>query len=492
MKPIRALSVASELFPLIKTGGLADVAGALPAALAAENVEVVTLVPGYPTVLSALETPRELVVMTNLFGGPASLIRAHAAGHDLLVIDAPHLYAGAGNPYMSPDGRDRPDNAQRFAGLAWVAAEIGRGLVPDYRPQVIHAHDWQAALVPAYLHYAHAPAPPVVLTIHNLAFQGSFPSGLLGDLRLPDSAMAIDGVEYYGSIGFLKAGILFADRITTVSPGYAADIVTEAGGMGLGGLLAARGEAVTGILNGIDEIIWDPATDPLIPATFAIETIERRAGNKAALQERFGLTPDRNAPVFGVVSRMSEQKGLDLLLANLPTILARNGQLALIGSGDIALENSFRDAAARHPGRIGCVIGYDEATAHLVQAGADMLLVPSRFEPCGLTQLCALRYGAVPVVARTGGLADTIIDANPAGTQAGVATGFCFSPIDANGLSTAIRRSIAAFAAPDVWRTLQRNGMSADVSWRRPAKIYAELYRGLVETDPTLDRIMAD
>jgi len=481
MKPLHILSVASEIYPLIKTGGLADVAGALPAALGPQGVTVVTLVPGYPAVIAALEGGKAVARIDALMGAPATLLGGRAAGLDLLVIDAPHLYDRPGNPYLDAEGRDWADNAERFAALAQVAAIIGGGLVPRYRPALIHAHDWQAALTPAYLHYGGQAGPPVVLTIHNLAFQGRFSRGLLATLGLPDRAFTLDGVEYYGEIGFLKAGILFADAITTVSPTYAAEIASEAGGMGLGGLLAGRAGDLVGILNGIDTEVWDPAQDRLVPYRYSAEHPGDRVRNKAALQSTLGLDVSQAAPLFGVVSRLSAQKGLDLLLGALPELCASGAQLALLGTGDAGLEHGFREAAARYPGQIGCVIGYDEATAHLIQAGADALLVPSRFEPCGLTQLCALRYGAIPVVARTGGLADSVIDANEAAIRADVATGIVFAPIDAAGLAAALRRTIAAYRDAPAWRAMQRNGMTADVSWARSAERYADLYRRLTD-----------
>ena len=478
---VRVLSVASEIYPLVKTGGLADVAGALPGAVAAEGVAMHSLVPGYPAVIAGLEKAQTTATVTDLFGGPARLLAGTAAGLDLLVIDAPHLYARAGNIYTGPDGKDWPDNALRFAALAQVAAHIGRGLVPGFVPDVVHAHDWQAGLAPAYLHYGGTPRPGTIITVHNLAFQGQFPAGLLPRLGLPASSYTIDGVEYYGSIGYLKAGLRFADRITTVSPTYAAEIMTPDGGLGLGGLLQARAAVVSGILNGIDEAVWNPATDPFLPAPFDATRLKARAPNKAELQARFHLHPAPAAPLFGVVSRLTWQKGMDLLLDALPALLAAGGQLALLGTGELALEAGFRAAAAAHPGRIGVMIGYDEALAHLLQAGSNALLVPSRFEPCGLTQLCALRYGAVPVVARVGGLADTVIDANEMAQAAGVATGLHFTPVTRERLEAAITRAGALFAARRTWRQLQRNAMASPVGWAGPARHYAALYAGLAE-----------
>jgi starch synthase len=479
MSELKALSVASEIFPLIKTGGLADVAGALPGALAREGVEVRTLLPGYPPVLAKLadaETAREY---NNLFGGPARVLAGKAAGLALFAIDAPHLYDRPGNPYLGPDGLDWPDNARRFAALARVAADIGRGAIDGFQPQVVHAHDWQAALAPAYLHYADGPRPGTAITIHNIAFQGHFPLSIFSELGLPARAIAIDGVEYFGGVGFLKAGLQLSDRITTVSPTYAREIMTPAFGMALDGLLRSRASLVQGIVNGIDDEVWNPAADAALAQNYNALRIDTRVRNKSALQSRLGLTPGVDRPLFGVVSRLSDQKGLDLLLAALPGLLSKGGQLALLGSGDRTLEAGFADAARARPDAVGCILGYDEKLAHLFQAGADFIVVPSRFEPCGLTQLCALRYGAVPIVARVGGLADTVIDANEAATAAAVATGVQFYPPTIEALSYALDRALEIGRSPAITRRLRLNGMRSDVSWRGPAQRYAALYRAL-------------
>lgn len=474
---MRALSVVSEIYPLIKTGGLADVAGALPGALRAEGVTMRTLVPGYPALMARLTAAVPVHAWPDLSGHPARLLAGVAEGLNLLVLDAPHLYDRPGNPYVGPDGRDFPDNALRFGALSRVAADIGRGLLADFEPDVIHAHDWQTGLVPAYLRYDEGPAPAVVFTIHNLAFQGEFDPRFLAPLGLPPRAFAIDGVEYYGNIGFLKAGILFADHVTTVSPTYAAEIRAPAGGMGLDGLLRARGAALSGVRNGVDERAWNPSADPLIARAYDIRGIDHRAVNKAALQSALGLEPAPEAPLIGIVSRLSWQKGLDIFGACLDEALEQGARIAVLGAGEAGLEAFYRDAAAANPGRVGVRLGYDEALAHLIQAGADMLVVPSRFEPCGLTQLCALRYGCVPIVARVGGLADTVIDANDAALSQRAATGIQFQPVERDMLAAAIRRAIDLYRQPMIWRRIQWNGMSCDVSWREPARRYAEIYR---------------
>jgi starch synthase len=475
---LEVLGVASELYPLAKTGGLADVAGALPKALKPLGVRIRTLIPGYPSVLAGLQGARCVRVLPDFYGGKARLLAGSADDVELIVLDAPHLYDRPGGPYGDAQGRDFTDNAVRFAALGRAAASIGQGLIPRYRPDVVHAHDWQAGLAAAFLVYDGGPRPGVVFTIHNLAFQGQFEPPLLARLGLPQQAFTADGVEYYGTIGYLKAGVRLADRITTVSPTYAAEICTPERGMGMDGLLHGRADRLSGILNGIDIEVWNPATDALIPHAYA--DLEGRAVNRGALQARLQLDPDPDATLFAVVSRLSWQKGLDLLLDALPVLLAEGGQLAVLGSGDPALEQGFARAAAANPGRVACVLGYDERLAHHMQAGADAMLVPSRFEPCGLTQLCALRYGAVPVVARVGGLADTVIDATPMSLAAHAATGVQFAPVETPMLEAAIRRTVALHRHPDTWRRLQQNGMGSDVSWRASADRYAKLYRGLV------------
>jgi len=477
---MRVLSVASEIFPLIKTGGLADVVGALPAAVAPLGIEMRCLVPGYPAVMRAIGDAEILHRDADFFGGEMRILAARAHGIDVFVLDVPHLYERPGSPYSAADGKDWADNAQRFAALALAGARIGRGLLPGFVPDIVHAHDWQAGLVPAYLHYdeASSSGPRSVFTVHNLAFQGQFDKALLAEIGLPPRAFAIDGVEYYGTIGYLKAALQLADRVTTVSPTYALEIRTSEAGMGLEGLLRARGDAVSGILNGIDTQVWNPATDELITARYDARQLVARMRNKSALQQRMDLTVDPRIPLFGVVSRLSWQKGLDLLAEALPT-LAGIGQLALLGAGDKLLEEKYTAAAQTHAGRIGCVLGYDEEVAHMIQAGADVLLVPSRFEPCGLTQLCALRYGAVPLVARVGGLNDTVIDASEMALNSGVATGIAFAPVTTPMLEAALSRAAMLYEDRASWMRLQLNGMRTDVSWEQPAKRYAALYREL-------------
>ena len=478
---MKVLSVASEIFPLVKTGGLGDVIGALPPALERHGVEPITLIPGYPAVLKALAKTQTVLAFDDLFGGSASVLLGRANGLKLLAIDAPHLYDRPGNPYLGPDGRDWADNAVRFAALSWVAARIGLGDLAGFVPDIVHCHDWQAGLAPAYLAYNAGRRPPTVMTVHNLAYQGLFAASLLNTLRLPDHALQVEGVEFYGSIGFLKGGLQFADRITTVSPTYAHEIQTPEFGFGLDGLLRSRASLISGIRNGIDINVWNPLRDAFIAARYGRSTLRVRERNRRELRSRFGLDDKADAPVFGVVSRLVPQKGLDIVADAATAFLDRGAQLAILGSGDVALEQRFAALAAAHPARVGCVLGYDEALAHLVQAGADAILIPSRFEPCGLTQLCALRYGAIPVAARVGGLSDTIVDPEDGGGD-GKPTGFLFHPVTQERLEHTLDRVMLWWADKKKWRGAQVNGMRTDVSWKGPANAYAALYGDLTMT----------
>ena len=479
MKPLNALSVASEIYPLIKTGGLADVAGALPGALHAEGVTLRTLIPGYRPVMAALKKAEEVAAFDNLFGAPARLLAAKVGALNLFVLDAPDFYMREGSPYAAADGRDFDDNALRFAALAKVGALIGQGFVPAFVPQVVHAHDWQAGLTRRLSALHRRPASGQRHHRPQSRLPGPVPRRRFWRARPAAQAFSIEGVEYYGGVGFLKAGLQLSDRITTVSPTYALEIQTAHAGMGLDGLLRGRAGELSGILNGIDTDVWNPETDPMIAAPYTAKSLAGRAANKKALQERFGLARDDKKFLVGVVSRLSWQKGLDLLLGCLPTFDACDAQLVLLASGDPGLEAAFQEAVQIHAGRIGAWFGYEEKLAHLVQAGADAILVPSRFEPCGLTQLCALRYGAAPIVARVGGLADTVIDANEMALQSGCGTGLQFAPVTSEALSGALRRGANLFRQKKLWKKLQTNGMKTDVSWTHPAKHYAEIYRAL-------------
>lgn len=482
---LRVLSVASEAVPLVKTGGLADVAGALPAALAPHGVRLTTMLPGYPAVLKALKRARAVYEWNDLLGEGARLLSGRIGDHPLLVLDAAHLFQRGGAPYTDAAGKDWEDNWRRFAAFGRAAADVaagaGQGKAGAFG--LIHAHDWQAGMTLAYNRFAPASGTPLpaVMTIHNMAFQGYFDARIFRSLGLPKAAWAMDGVESYGGVGFLKAGLQAADAITTVSPSYAAEIRLAEFGMGLEGLIASRGSAVSGMLNGIDSAEWNPASDAALASRYTARTLAARKANKRVLEAEFGLDRD-DGPLFIVVSRLTWQKGMDVLPEVLDHLVGLGGRLALLGSGDGAIEHELHRAARRHPGRIGIRIGYDEALSHRMQGGGDAILVPSRFEPCGLTQLYGLAYGCVPVVTRTGGLADTVIDANVAALAQGAATGVQFVGVSYPAFAEAITRTIALYHDKPQWKRIQANGMACDFSWAQSGRAYAALYRRLTGT----------
>ena len=470
----RVLSVASEAVPLLKTGGLADVVGALPGALAAVGWQMRVLLPAYRGLRARIADWPVVMSDADLFGGPAAVRAGAVGGVGMLLLDAPHLYDRDGGPYAGPGG-DWGDNPQRFAALSWIAARIAReGLAEGWRPEVLHCHDWQAGLAPAYLAYGGARDVASVMTIHNIAFQGWAEASQLGALRLPQAEFHAGALEYFGGLSALKAGLITADAITTVSPSYAAELVRPAFGMGLEGVIAARAGQVSGILNGVDEAVWSPEVEPL---PYSRRRLKGKAANRAALCAAFGL--EVPGPLAIVVSRMSDQKGIDLIAAVLPDFIEGGGGLVVLGSGDPGLEAMMRTLAARHPGRVAVQIGYDEALSHRMFAGGDAVLVPSRFEPCGLTQMYGLRYGTLPVVAAVGGLADTVITANPAAMAAGVATGITFQPTDAVAFGQALRHLLTLHADPALWGRVQRNAMRQPVGWQASAAAYAALYESL-------------
>jgi starch synthase len=470
---MKVLSVTSEIFPLVKTGGLADVAGSLPLALRQYGIETKTLLPGYPSVMQAVARGPRLADISVL-GQGAGLISANHEGLELLILDCPALFYRQGGPYIDENGVDHLDNWKRFATLSKAAAEIAGGLLPGWRPDVVHTHDWQAALTPAYMRAAGVDVPSL-LTIHNLAFQGQYPAELFPYLDLPDSFFATNCMEYYGDMCFLKAGIALSDMVTTVSPTYAREILTKDLGMGLGGMLSGRRGALRGIVNGVDLDVWNPETDVYIPENYNEWTLDKRSVNRAALVEEFGLNDD-GGPIFSVISRLTWQKGLDLLVPVIPGLLDLGGKLIVHGQGDRQIVEMLQEAAAHYPGQVSVHVGFEEAKAHLIHAGSDSVIQPSRFEPCGLTQLYALRYGAPPIVAHTGGLAETIIDANDAGIGAGVATGFQFKAGSIEDLYHAIERAVSMHDRPAMWQNLQIQGMKTDFSWERSAQQYAALY----------------
>ncbi len=480
-KPLKVLFAASECYPLIKTGGLADVVGALPRALSAAGVDSTVFLPGFPSVLEGLENKKTLAKIQSVAGKPGALIHGETVtGIKVIALDAPHLFTVKGNPYQEASGEDRAGNDLRFAAFSKVATDLAVGEIGPKTYDVLHAHDWQAGLTAAYL-AANSKAHKVksILTIHNLAFQGLFPKSTFEALDLPPSFYGPNGMEYWDQVSFLKAGIAYADHVTTVSPTYALEIQSDDGGMGFGGMLRAKNAHLSGILNGIDTDVWNPATDPEIPFAFSAKAPANKSKNKTSLQKTLGLRASKMAPLFCVISRLTTQKGLDLLADMTDFIVARGGQLAVLGSGDNAIESAFEAAAQKHPTEISVTIGYNEPLAHRLQAGSDAIFIPSRFEPCGLTQLCAMRYGAVPIVGRVGGLNDTIIDANPMALASGVATGVQFAPVNAHMLAAAIHKTFQLYEQPNVWAALVKNCLSQTVNWDASAKTYIDLYNAL-------------
>lgn len=472
---ITSLFVVSECAPLVKTGGLADVAGALPGALVECGVDTRVLLPGYRVVMPQIKGARSVAQYADLFGGPARLLAAQLAGIDLLILDAPHLYDRGGAIYGDATGRDWPDNPERFAALCKVAAMIAAQGLGDWMPDIVHGHDWQAGLTPEYMHALDA-RQPFVFTIHNIAFHGNTDAGRLRKLGLDPTRFDAAHFEFWGHISALKAGLVGAARINTVSQTYAEELLTPEFGIGMDGVLRSRQADLTGIVNGIDLDIWNPETDPNI---HPYKTPAGKAANKRAVQKTFGLGKAQG-PLCVLVSRLTEQKGIDMLLDALPALLDRGGQMAVLGSGDPRLEVSLLEAADRHA-NLAVKIGYDEALSHQMIAGGDAILVPSRFEPCGLTQLYGLRYGTVPLVALTGGLADTVINASPAALARGVATGVQFFPVNVQSLANALVRLGDLFADKPTWKVIQRNAMKQPVGWASSAAAYHALYTSLIE-----------
>ncbi|WP_041793630.1 glycogen synthase GlgA [Pararhodospirillum photometricum] len=482
---MNVLFVTSEAFPLVKTGGLGDVAGALPVALRAQGIDARLLLPAYPDAMAKARLSGRSVALGNPLGvGEARLLEGEMpdSGCPLWLLDCPPMFERSGNPYMIYPGYDWPDNFRRFALLSKVAAMMGgTGGLMQWRPDVLHCHDWQTGFVPAYLKAWGARHPPVLFTIHNLHYMGLFGTEILDLIGLPHWMRGIDGVEHHGLVSALKAGLQYAQAISTVSPTYADEIRSPEGGMGLDGLLRLRGDAVSGILNGIDAGIWDPVHDPCLAAPIdAANPDPGKTANKIALQRRMGLDPDPSRPVFGLVSRMVEQKGIDLILSAIPRMVQGGVFLAILGSGDRHFEYELNRAAAAHPGHVAIHVGYDEALSHMIQAASDFLLVPSRFEPCGLTQLYALRYGSIPVVRRTGGLADSVvhIDHDPEGT------GIVFDHPFSDALEWAIGRALALYDDKPALEAVRKRGMARDFSWNRSAKEYVRLYERLTAFQP--------
>ena len=501
--PLRVLYVCAEVFPWLKTGGLADVSAALPPALAALGADVRVLLPAFSAIAQGVEPegpplplpaggshglPHGLGPQAHTAGGHAPSLQAGRlkdTRQPVWLLHAPGLYQQGSNPYQDDHGQPWANSAERFGWLSWAAALLGSGQVPSagWTPEVVHGHDWHTGLAFAYLNQLRASGystPATVFTIHNLAYQGVFGAGQGSELRtalgLPDALFHMHGLEYHGNVSFMKGGLKYADDITTVSPTYAREITTPEQGCGLDGALRHRHERLHGILNGVDDAVWNPASDPLVQPGYDASNLGGKALAKAALQTRMGLAARPEALLFTVVSRLTDQKGLHLVAQVADELVARGGQLAVLGAGDAGIEQALRDAQTRHPGQVALHVGYDEALAHTLVAGADVILVPSRFEPCGLTQLYGLRYGTLPLVRAVGGLADTVTDASLENLDDGSATGLVFHDFSAAGLLTAVRRAFALQRRPADWLAVQRTGMAQRFDWATAARATLAVY----------------
>jgi starch synthase len=482
---MRILFACSEAIPLIKTGGLADVAGSLPAAMGHIGQDCRLILPGYPAVLEKADG-LEPVAKLKLRGesAPVTLLAGTSGAQrvPLYVVDAPRWFARPGNPYVSPAGEDWADNAYRFTCFcrAVVAVALNRAGL-NWQPDLVHANDWQTGLV-APLMLDAPDRPGTLFTIHNLAYQGLFEQAAFKRLDLPAKLWSYEALEFHQQLSFIKGGIALSDRVNTVSPSYAEEIKTSEFGYGLQGLLQHRGSLFSGVLNGIDYHHWDPQNDPYVPYPFSADDLSGKRLNKLALQREFGLPEDENIQLFGYIGRLVEQKGVDLILQALPGLLDAGAQLVMLGSGSKELEHALERINNRYHSRVGVRITYDEGLAHRIEAGCDCFIMPSRFEPCGLNQMYSLRYGTVPIVRRTGGLADTVIDVNPNTLANGTATGFVFDSADAASLWIALEHAIHFYRSSGTdWEILARTGMRQDLSWETSAQHYLEIYRRAIE-----------
>ncbi|MCC2644383.1 MAG: glgA [Burkholderiales bacterium] len=480
---MKILHVCSELYPLLKTGGLADVTGSLPQALTKLGADARVIVPGFPAFLNGVISKKLISKIPDKFSATdINLYYGHIPNSEvgIYIIDAKNLYDRPGNPYQDDKGVAYPDNHRRFALLGYLAFLLATGIDDCWKPQVIHGHDWHSGLACAYLR-AHEfctgfKLAGSIFTIHNLAYQGIFPQSIFTELELPDEFYDINGLEFYAQVSFLKAGLFFADKITTVSPTYAIEIQGEEQGCGFNGLLSNRKYDLRGILNGVDKNVWNPETDKIISQNYSNKAIAGKLFCKTTLQEQLGLAIRNDAPLFVVVSRLTEQKGLHLILSELPTIMKLGGQFVLLGSGDEVLENAFKDLAKLHPKSVSVKIGYDENYAHQIIASGDVILVPSRFEPCGLTQLYGMLYGTLPLVHKVGGLADTVIDCTLENLADNSATGFVFEKFNIESFNAALRRAFALYDKKANWKSVQKHAMRQDFSWVNTSQQFMLLY----------------
>jgi starch synthase len=486
---LRILFVTSEAYPLIKTGGLGDVSGSLPAALRKAGADIRLLIPGYQPVIDGLLNQAQVAVVDDLpLIGSATLILGEMpeTGIPVLAISCPSLYQRAGGPYVDASGLDWEDNPLRFGILSKVAALLSSSDSPlsDWIPDIVQCNDWQTGLTPAYMYYMKESKPSLrlarsVMGIHNLLFQGCFPAEWVERLGLPVSSYQLHGVEYYGQLSMLKAGIYYADSLSTVSPTYAQEIQTAEYGFGLEGLLAARGHDIHGILNGIDTEEWNPATDPHLAKNYDAEHLAGKKAAKKSLQAQLSLDIS-DAPLLGVVSRLTHQKGLDLLLGVAEPLLQQGCQIVTLGNGEIDVEEGFTRLASMYPHQVSVTIGYNEPLSHQIMAGTDIFIMPSRFEPCGLSQMYGLRYGTPPLVTRTGGLADSVQDSNKNSLKNGNASGFVLDTPDEVQLMASIQRALGYYRSTRTWRKIQCNGMRLDLGWDQSAKTYLDMFGKLL------------
>lgn len=473
----RVLYISSEVFPLVKTGGLADVAGSLPIALTALSQDVRILLPAYPEVMQQVKQTRRLT-SGSYYNLEVSLLETQLPGSDVTVwlVYCPSAFDRPGGPYLDDNGRPWHDNALRFAVFCKIAVDIALDRLDlDWQPDIVHCNDWQSGLVPALLSQ-HKERPATVFTVHNLAYQGLFDYPTFLELELPIELWHQDGLEFYGQMSFIKGGLAYADRINTVSPTYAHEILQARFGYGLDGLLQHRQDRLSGILNGVDDKVWNPETDAYLQTPYGRTNLEKKTLNKAALQEQLGLTVDAGIPVIGMISRMVAQKGLDIILQGMAGIMALPVQLVMLGTGEIHYEMKLTEWAARHPEKLKVIIGYNESLSHQIEGGSDLFLMPSSFEPCGLNQLYSLRYGTLPIVSNVGGLADTVVDASVKNINNRTANGFVVKAQTASELLSTIKRALATCQQADTWRQLQLTAMSGDFSWQSSAGHYIGLY----------------
>ena len=472
----KILFATSEAFPLIKTGGLADVSGSLPIALDGLGHDVRIVMPAYADVLASLgDLPSKRI---NQAGGMVEIFETMLPGTSVPVWLVSHAGAfdRSGNPYLADNGKSWPDNAERFALLCRVGVEIAMNRMGfGWKPEIVHCNDWQTGLIPALLE-DEKDRPATVYTIHNLAYQGLFPRELFRKLGLPQRFWSYNALEFYDQLCFIKGGLVYADRINTVSPNYAVEIQGKEFGCGLEGLLKERKDRLSGIINGIDEDAWNPANDPLIPNAFDLSDLSGKEENKSALQKRFNLSVQADVAVVAMVGRTVQQKGIDLIIEAMPKLMELPLQLVILGNGEKKYEQTLKHWQTLYPDRIALKVGYDEPLAHLIEAGSDLFLMPSRFEPCGLNQMYSQRYGTVPIVRCVGGLADTVEDASPANLELGKASGVVFHETSSAALLAAILRALDLFRQKPQWRKIQKTGMQKDFSWKQSARKYLDLY----------------